>query len=244
MKILVFLFPITLFLIFLCIKLFSPNAYMSFIQEDSVIEYAQALFYFLSSILSFYVSVKFLRNRLTLHGILYSMLAAGLLFVSIEEISWGQRILNIATPAYCKLHNAQREISLHNLDVIQPKIHSIYILVGAYGSFLWIFVSLFLPKSKTDTKHIVNFVVPDWFISPYFFFTFFIYTIFEYISRPYPGGFLACRDQEPAELLLSFGFFSFVVTNYIRLQLFLKRRATQPGNVRQRGQNYNRKNRA
>jgi len=38
MKILVFLFPITLFLIFLCIKLVSPSTYILIIQEDSAKE--------------------------------------------------------------------------------------------------------------------------------------------------------------------------------------------------------------
>jgi len=224
-EVLVFLFPVVLFSIFLCIKLLLPDTYVSLIQEDSEIEYTQAFFYFLSSMLSSYVSIKFLKNKLAWHGLLYGMLAIGLLFISLEEISWGQRMFNIASPAYFESHNVQQEISLHNLDVLQSKLHKIYILLGAYGAFAWILASLFLSGLKANDSHIVNFVVPDWFISSYFFFTFLIYVLFDYISPPYEGGFLLWRDQEPVELLLSLGFFSFVASNYLRLQLCLSRPA-------------------
>ncbi len=229
MKLFVFLFPIALFLIFLCIKLVSPGHYKLIIQEDSAIEYAQAFFYFLSSILSFIVSVKFLKNHIVLHGILYGVLAIGLLFVSIEEISWGQRILNIDTPDYFSQHNVQKEVSFHNLDTFQPHLHGFYILVGAYGAFAWLFVLPFMSRGKMKGCNIVNFVVPDWFISPYFFFVFLIYTLFEHVARPYRGGFLVWRDQEPLELLLSLGFLFFLVTNYIKLRTYLTRQVHSGG---------------
>jgi hypothetical protein len=152
------------------------------------------------------------------HGILCGLLAIGLMFTSLEEVSWAQRIFDIANPAYFELNNLQHEISLHNLNVVQPRLHRIYILVGACGAFAWIFASLFLSRAKANYRHIVNFVVPEWFVSSYFFFAFFVYALLEYVSRPYLGGFLVWRDQEPVELLLSLGFFSLVVTNYVRLQ--------------------------
>ncbi|MBM9519902.1 hypothetical protein JWG39_08740 [Desulforhopalus vacuolatus] len=149
------------------------------------------------------------------------VLAIGLLFSSLEEISWGQRLFDIENPVYFEKHNVQCEISIHNLDIVQPKLHKIYILTGAYGAFAWIFVLLFVSRVKTKCLHIVNFVVPDWFISSYFFFVFFIYTLFEYITSPYSEEFLVWRDQEPMELLLSLGFFSFLVINYIKLRACL-----------------------
>jgi hypothetical protein len=39
------------------------------------------------------------------HGILYGLLAIGLMFTSLEEISWTQRIFDIANPAYYELNN-------------------------------------------------------------------------------------------------------------------------------------------
>jgi hypothetical protein len=197
------------------------------VQEDSVIEYAQALFYFISSILSFLVSIKFLKNKLAVHGVLYSILALSLLFIFVEEISWGQRIFNIATFDYFQQNNYQQEISIHNLKIIQiPLLIKIYMLVGAYGSFAWILVRLFAPGAKANFNHIINFVVPDWFISSYFFFVFFIYTwlLFTWMNS---NGFILPEDQEPAELLLSLGFLLFVANNYIKFQGYLKNTSTR-----------------
>ncbi len=226
MKILVFLFPIAAFFCILGIKVVLPETYMSLIQEDSVIEYAQAILYFLSSIISLLVSIRFFKHSLTIHGILYGVLAIGLLFVSIEEISWAQRIFNIEKPDFFVRHNYQNEITFHNLDMVHPLvIHKIFILIGAYGAFAWLFSRLLLSKEKNKWNYILSYVVPDWFISSYFFFVFFIYTLFDFVG-PFctsigiealqMGIFLKWRDQEPAELLLSLGFFSFVVVNYIK----------------------------
>ncbi len=223
MRFLIFLFPITIFLVFLCVKLVLPDIYTFLIREDSGIEYTQAFLYFLSSIVSGLVSVTFLRNRMVLHGILYGILAIGLLFTSLEEISWGQRIFNIENSGYFEQRNVQNEISIHNLDTFQPLLHKIYLLVGAYGTLGWLFVLPFASRVKRKYQHIVNFVVPDWFLSSYFFFTFFIYTLFEYVIRPHASKFLVARDQEPAELLLSLGFLSFTVINYIKLRICLTR---------------------
>ena len=208
-----------------------PSTYSLIIQEDSAIEYAQALFYFLSSILSGLIAKKFLKNSLTLHGTLYAILAVGLLFISLEEISWGQRIFNIPNSDYFAQHNVQREISLHNLNTVAHSLHQFYMIVGAYGAFSWILVGLFMDKDKTKCQHLMNFIVPEWFISSYFFFVFFIYTLFDYI-RPFAvgigisglqvGTFLQWRDQEPTELLLSLGFLTFTVSNYNKLKTCLK----------------------
>jgi peptidoglycan/LPS O-acetylase OafA/YrhL/Tfp pilus assembly protein PilF len=37
-----------------------------------------------------------------------------------EELSWGQRLLNLSTPAWLAARNHQGELSLHNLDLFQP----------------------------------------------------------------------------------------------------------------------------
>jgi len=152
-----------------------------------------------------------------LNAVLYGLLCIGLLFVSIEEISWGQRILNIEAPKYFWQHNLQQEITFHNM-MEMSKLHNIYILVGAYGAFAWIFARLFLSRVKNNYRNVIKFIVPDWFLSLYFFPLFSLYIMLEYIYPPRSWTFLAWRDQEPVELLLSLGFLSFVVINYFRLK--------------------------
>ena len=221
----VFLFPVVPVAIFLAIKLLAPDTYPTLITEDSAVERLQALLYFAASALAFSSFATLLKNRLTLTAILYGMLAFGLLLVAIEEMSWGQRVFEIATPAYFAAHNTQNEISLHNLDFIQPILHNIYIAAGAYGAFSWVVAALPASETKRNCRHILNYVTTDWFVSSYFFCTAFMYTLLEYIARPHPGGFLIWRDQEPAELLFALGFFLLLATKRVRLRRCLEGRA-------------------
>jgi hypothetical protein len=73
------------------------------------------------------------------------MVLMGLVFVfgAGEEISWGQRILNIESSEFFVKHNAQREINIHNLIVNGKKINKIIfgtslgVCIGAYFLSLW-----------------------------------------------------------------------------------------------------------
>jgi len=88
----------------------------------------------------------------------------GLVFVfgAGEEISWGQRILNIESSEFFVKHNAQREINIHNLIVNGKKINKIIfgtslgVCIGAY------FLILPIVYTKIDgIKHLVNrFAIP------------------------------------------------------------------------------------
>ncbi|WP_420417335.1 hypothetical protein [Pacificispira sp.] len=49
--------------------------------------------------------------------ILLWVFVGGMLFLALEEISWGQRIFGIETPEALKESNVQGEINLHNLTV-------------------------------------------------------------------------------------------------------------------------------
>ena len=74
MKIIVFLFPVVLFCVYFSIKFIAPSTYLEFIKEDSFVENAQALFFFLSSIVSFWAARRFIKIKLVLHGVLYGIL--------------------------------------------------------------------------------------------------------------------------------------------------------------------------
>lgn len=148
LKLLIFIFPIILFSIFLGVKMLFPSTYTRIIQEDSPIEYLQAFFYFLSSILSLLVSFTFFKNKFFLCGVLYSLLAFGLFFITMEEISWGQRLFNIANPNYFSDNNVQNEISFHNMKPIQRYLHKFYILLGAYEVHMELFRGYLFREKK------------------------------------------------------------------------------------------------
>ena len=59
----------------------------------------------------------------------------------LEEISWGQRLFDLETPALLLEHNKQDgggEITLHNLEVASPFLHEAYVLVGLAGGLGWL----------------------------------------------------------------------------------------------------------
>lgn len=221
----VFLLPIMLALVFLSIKMWFPEVYNLIVQEDTAIEWFQAFFFSLGSVFSFLISYHFFKSKLTIHGALYGILAFALLFITLEEISWGQRIFNIENPEFFNQHNMQEEITLHNLKPVAPLLSKLYIMIGLYGAFAWLIAAGMKLNRKIP---LIKFFVPDWYLGPYFFFVFLIYTYLSYI-RPFAvdmlgiqelevGYFFIFRDQEPTELLLSMGFFLFAFFNYIRIR--------------------------
>lgn len=49
----------------------------------------------------------------------FAALALLMMVLAGEEVSWGQRILSVQSPAWFQQHNAQAEITIHNLEVFQ-----------------------------------------------------------------------------------------------------------------------------
>jgi hypothetical protein len=225
----------SILLLILSTKLFSPEAYTKYFErEDAFSEYLQALNYFLAAIVSFYVFVLAKRNGLSILSALYLFLGLGLLFVSLEEISWGQRIFGISNPEYFNENNVQEELTIHNLKAFQPLLRHAYIAISAYGTFAWIFSRLLRSISHGDCRSFVNYVVVECYLAPYFLICFLIYTWLHYV-RPYMylnnigkfsdefWFFLHWRDEEHAELFLSFGFILFVIVKLQKLKNCLDR---------------------
>jgi hypothetical protein len=192
---------------------------MFFLREDSLIEWATFTFYFIASIISFKIAIKFFANKFYFFSFLYSILTIGLFFVAMEEISWGQRIFNISTPDAMLTSNYQGEMNVHNLEWFP--LHTLYIIVGLYGAFF----RLLIPRMvKFKHKNIIDFLAPNYYLFFYFFVVGVLYLYYDYISQYAAkvfgdwvgwgeGHFIDGKDQEPAEFLLSLGFLLFVAIN-------------------------------
>lgn len=226
---------VSLLLLILGTKLFSPEVYVKYFErEDAFSEYLQALNYFLAAIVSFCVCTLAKKNGLSILSALYFFLGLGLFFVSLEEISWGQRIFGISNSEYFTENNVQEELTIHNLKAFQPLLRHAYIAISAYGAFAWIFSRLVRSIFHEDCRSFINYVVAEWYLAPYFFVCFLIYTWLHYL-RPYMylnniGNFseefwffLHWRDEEHAELFLSFAFIFFVIVKLQKLKSCLGR---------------------
>ena len=93
--------------------------FMALTEEDHLVENSQALLYFLGAILSACVAWRLRRMRRWGWALLYVALALGLIVVTGEEISWGQRVFHFQTPGWLASRNMQEEINLHNLPEVR-----------------------------------------------------------------------------------------------------------------------------
>ncbi|MCP4140188.1 MAG: hypothetical protein GY755_07850 [Chloroflexi bacterium] len=212
LKILIFVLPICFLFLFYSLRKNNVVLYLDLVQEDLFVENITSGIYFISSLVAAKISLSLYKQKKNLIGALYLCLALGMFFVSGEEISWGQRIIDVTSPQFFVEHNSQREISIHNLYPIQKVLHQSYILVGLFGASSWLF--LFRIQKKQNFP--IYLFSPTWYISSYFFQAALFYIYFEYFRPKNDVLGLSFQDQEPVELILSMGFLLFITINMCR----------------------------
>ncbi|NES85220.1 MAG: hypothetical protein F6K10_29535, partial [Moorea sp. SIO2B7] len=173
------------------------------------IEYGTSIAYLIAFAFSLMIANFFIKEEKKIFSIIYYIFSVGLIFVGLEEISWGQRLIGLESPDFFKTFNSQEEITIHNLEWFRHYLHNIYILIGFVGSFSW---CLFRNKNN----EFVRYFIPSWYVASFFLPPLIIFTIIEYTNG---FGFFISKDQEPVELILSLGFLFFVITNFFRQSL-------------------------
>ncbi|SEL41671.1 hypothetical protein SAMN05443999_105144 [Roseovarius azorensis] len=107
--------------------------------EDGPVEYGTAILLFVSAlVLGWHMLVMVRAGRLGA-GCLLGLYALLFVFGAGEEISWGQRILDIKTPEYFVERNLQQEITIHNLVVGGKQLTK-----TLFGSVLTVAILLYL----------------------------------------------------------------------------------------------------
>ncbi|MGB6015575.1 MAG: hypothetical protein WBG32_12660, partial [Nodosilinea sp.] len=86
--------------------------------EDGVLESLSAIFYFVAAGI-FAIGFKDRPAPLRFGCLFFAVL---MFLVGGEEISWGQRLFNIATPEALGTVNVQGEFNMHNIDGIHQHI--------------------------------------------------------------------------------------------------------------------------
>ena len=217
----IYLIPFVSFSAFLFVKTLYPAGYYLIVQEDGLLENAQAVFYFLSSIISGVAAWNFYKQEKFVSAATCIAIAGLLGFIGFEEISWFQRVLSIKSPEFFLEHNKQDEITLHNLKPVQKVLHLIYILVCGFCSFSCLFKKHILSKLGPKMAESAELLIPEKFVSSFFYPGFTVYLIYEFFVSPSDWSFLIWRDQEPVELLISAGFTIISLVNWRRSCLSL-----------------------
>lgn len=130
---LIFWLPILFFVVFFTIKCIMPEGYLYLIQEDGVLETMQLLFFVIATCMAFQVMRLLVSRKRLFAAILWGLFALACFFISMEEISWGQRFLSSATTVD-KSINLQGETNLHNHKHLQIWFALAYLLIGLVGS--------------------------------------------------------------------------------------------------------------
>ncbi len=153
---------------------YHPVLYTTIIAVDQWGEYLTFAAWLFTAVLMFSYSLKCPKGvrRLLLTG--FALLS---LFIAGEEISWGQRLLHIQTPAAVQGINLQSEFSFHNLAVFDPLnslthriISIILIMISLYSSLIPDSIKKRLPGGREFS--VPFHLIPYFLLMPYFFLTF------------------------------------------------------------------------
>jgi hypothetical protein len=119
----------------------------SLYEEDTGFESMTAIFLFLASVLIIFS----IENKELFYSKLFKIfIALSSLLFFLEEISWGQRILDFKTPEFLLMINTQEEANIHNI------FNFLFPLIYPLVSLLVFFVFFFLEKIKIKIQHLVN----------------------------------------------------------------------------------------
>lgn len=193
--------------------LLDPALYKTLTSEDNVIEFLTAFGFVWIGILCLQLR-PLLQKHLNYQplGWLLIIAALGSFLIAGEEISWGQRLLDIATPEAIATVNRQGEINLHNLESVWPFVYTAYLLLGSYGAGLWILrfgSAELLERSMNKAGRIwLDLLVP----SGYLVLNFGLIIIYVLLREWYgPWRFVAL--EEISELLLCIGIVAHLLYN-------------------------------
>lgn len=91
--------------------------------------------------------------------IFYLIFAIGLLWTGGEVIAWGQKIFDYPTPHWFRTHNAQQQLTLHNLHGWQNRNHWLRFAFALAG-----FAGILLGRSARYRKIAAPAILFSWFL--------------------------------------------------------------------------------
>lgn len=216
-KTLIFSFPLWL----LCVVVFYKAAlgardyeYLWLIREDGPVEWATAGALMFAALFYFILACRLSGSGQILNRCVGIFAAFALLLVTMEEISWGQRLIGFTTPQALSLANRQGEFNLHNIDFVEAitlRVAPAIISFLGVSGFLMLSALERTQLSKLIAPLDLRLFVPPWFASSYFV-PLAVYSWMMYFA---PTSYV-WQDQEPAEFGMSLGVLVLSVSAFAR----------------------------
>ncbi|EJF08030.1 pectate lyase [Pontibacter sp. BAB1700] len=171
---------------------------------------------------SAYISFKIaqiIENKSHKLRLVFSLLSIVFLIIALEEISWGQRIFNLETPDNIKAINVQDELNLHNIRLFHSITMDIYILIGISGMMGWWINKKFkiLNPILVPIKELRFYFLPIMMSAFYFEYGIIIMETYLNISTEKYLYFVERIDNEPCEMIMSYGFLLFTFSVYKKI---------------------------
>jgi uncharacterized membrane protein len=181
--------------------------------EDSVLEWPQFFGFAVAAVFACLCAWLLFRTGRRVVAVAYLAFAVGCFFIAGEEIAWGQRILGFGTPERLEEINEQKEVTVHNIDVVQQFTNATYLLAGLYGSIVtWIIRG----KGMWRTSNLVDLLLPPIFLTTGFFVMFGYKALRLAVFRE--AGFTVTRAGEWAEFCLAVALSVFAFLQWRRLR--------------------------
>ncbi len=149
-----------------------PDLYYLAVQEDEYLEWATFWAFLIAAVLSIVAAVRQHRSGQGLPWFLAGV-ALFCLFVALEEISWGQRLLGYRPPVYFLDQNFQQEFNIHNVVDTQYRKLALKAVIVGYGVILP--VLRLVPASGILLTRL-GIVAPPMGLLPTFLATYILYT--------------------------------------------------------------------
>ena len=211
-KVIIFASPLFLCSIFVLLRIvLGYENWRKMNTEGGFIEYGTSLAFLLAAIFAFAIAKSFLAVREKFLAYVYYLISAGFFFVGMEEISWGQKLLNFKSSEFFETYNSQDEITLHNLVWVNDYMDKGLMLAALIAGISWFIYKLISKFSKLGYNYRFKYIIPSWFLASFFLIVFLFFYLIEYVQIWNSN---IATFQEAIELVFSLGCFCFILTSF------------------------------
>lgn len=131
--------------------------------EDRILEWAQFALYGVAAVLAFLVAIWLFRTGRGWIAALYLAFGVVALFITGEEIAWGQHLFDFDLPEAIEEANEQAEATAHNIGPANELFAGALALAGLYGAVVpW---TLWIRSRGAPAATVQRLLVPPLFLT-------------------------------------------------------------------------------
>jgi hypothetical protein len=213
--------PLFMIALGLALGVMGKEYYKWYTGEDGFVEILQVIFYCVALYIVLKILVRLHRSENSLAKLFFVCFAARLIFMTGEELSWGQRIFGWALGDFFVQHNKQKETNLHNMFGLGELFKWVQLMGGAWGGIL-----PFFHRKYENLPTGYKLFIPDFTLVP-FFLPLFLWRIYRnFFPDPRGYEFFVAEFNEVFELIFALGIMLFAVQTIKQLRSHLQRLRT------------------